>query len=518
MAIPYNPSSFATNKTILQAIEELKNYLKDNPCYKIYYVNTPYVVGTYTYNLSDVDDPDDTMTEYDVVFFTNSYYAKVIVKDTNTFDIDPAVDFRGATGATGAQGVSITGATIDASNHLILTLSDGNTIDAGLISAPINVTYISGSFGTFTADEYSNLQKPDALITNANQSIIYKKRSKEYGTQQLTFDAIYFLGYSPYYYRIVVSSDRTWSSYSQRFTITSDNVYQNTASGKVLTTNGSNGATWETPSITSGYINSETATSGQVLTADGNGGSSWTTVSSGYENTVTISTTSGTFSDSDFAKLGYGDSTIIYNDGTIKYTYRLKLDTASILEFECIDATSKNNLKLIDVNKTTKAYSMTSIAMIKSATIDSGTATSGKVLTANGSGGCSWETAGGGLTLNQYTYSFSGSNFTRLRNIIKNAKGCISIGCGYVKNGITYYGALSYGVPEFGGQEGQYDIISGILSDADTPSTKFIQVCADTGNNRTMLNYFDGTNYTASTITSGMTFRVKYWNDTEITS
>ena len=36
---------------------------------------------------------------------------------------------------------------------------------------------------------------------------------------------------------------------------------------------------------------------------------------------------------------------------------------------------------------------MTSVAMIKSATFDSGTATSGKVLTANGSGGTSWETA-----------------------------------------------------------------------------------------------------------------------------
>ena len=64
----------------------------------------------------------------------------------------------------------------------------------------------------------------------------------------------------------------------------------------------------------------------------------------------------------------------------------------------------------------------------------------------------------------------------------------------------------------------KYVIISGILSDTDTPSNKFIQVCADTGNNRTMLNYFDGTNYTASTITSGITFWVKYWNDNEITA
>lgn len=367
MGLPYNPSSFATNKTILQAIEELKEYLKNNPCYKVYYVNTPYIVGTYTYNLSDVDDPDDTMTEYDVVFFTNSYYAKVIVVDTNTFDIDPAVSFQGPAGSTGPQGVSITGATIDASNHLIISLSDGNTIDAGLISAPINITYISGTYGTFTADEYNNIIKADALISNANQSIIYRKVSNDIGGGTKLFDSIYFLGYSPYHYRIQVSSDRSWNMFSGRFTITADNVYQNTASGKVLTTNGNNGASWEDiPSAT-------------------------------YGNTVSITATSGTFSDSDFAKLGYGDSTIVYTDTySVSTVYKLKLETASILEFEAIDAASRTNLKLIDVNKSTKAYSMTAISMITSSTISSGTATSGKVLTANGSGGCSWETAGGG--------------------------------------------------------------------------------------------------------------------------
>ena len=149
MAIPYNPSSFATNKTILQAIEELKNYLKDNPCYKVYYVNTAYVIGTTTYNLSDVDDPDDTMTAGDIVFFNNSYYANVINKDTNTFDIDPAVSFKGATGQAGADGqdgVSVVGATINASNHLIITLSDGNTIDAGEILSNFEIIEICKYF------------------------------------------------------------------------------------------------------------------------------------------------------------------------------------------------------------------------------------------------------------------------------------------------------------------------------------------------------------------------------------
>ncbi len=39
----------------------------------------------------------------------------------------------GKPGADGAAGVGITGATINSEGHLILTLSDGTTIDAGLV-------------------------------------------------------------------------------------------------------------------------------------------------------------------------------------------------------------------------------------------------------------------------------------------------------------------------------------------------------------------------------------------------
>ena len=390
MAIPYNPSSFATNKTILQAIEELKNYLKQNPCYKVYYVGTAYVVGTTTYNLSDVDDPDDTMTAGDIVFFNNSYYASVTVKDTNTFDIDPAVDFRGATGSTGAQGVSVTGATINASGHLIISLSDGTSIDAGYLPANYdNTVELTATSGTLSDDDFNKLLSDDSHIKYGGQ--LYYKESG--GSASMKF-----------------------------FHLTSGG---HTASRQVFTiTNSTKAYAWSDHvfAVDEDCI-SATNVAGEVLMSNGDGTASWGTVSTGYENTVTISTTSGTFSNSDFAKLGYGDSTIIYNDGTIKSTYRLKLDTASILEFECIDATSKNNLKLIDINKGTKAYSMTSVAMIKSATFDSGTATAGKVLTANGSGGTSWETAGGGGSqLYRHSFWVSQTNaYTYFVSVITNS-------------------------------------------------------------------------------------------------
>lgn len=40
---------------------------------------------------------------------------------------------NGATGPTGAQGVSVVGSSIDGNDHLILELSNGNIIDAGLL-------------------------------------------------------------------------------------------------------------------------------------------------------------------------------------------------------------------------------------------------------------------------------------------------------------------------------------------------------------------------------------------------
>lgn len=368
MAIPYNPSSFATNKTILQAIEELKNYLKDNPCYKIYYVNTAYVVGTTTYNLSDVDDTDGTMTAYDVVFFTNSYYAKVINVDTNTFDIEPAVSFKGATGNTGpagadgSDGVSVTNVTVNSSNHLIVTLSDGNTIDAGAINC---LTEVKAS---------------DVNSESATNREVLKADG---------------------------NGGASWG------TLTVLNLSPGTApTGRVMQSGLYDSVIWAKVGVAN--MTSDSATAGQVLTADGSGNANWTTVSAGgYENTVTISTTSGTFSDSDFAKLGYGDSTIIYNTGYSELVYVPKYETGSTLVFYAIDQNSKNNLQTISIIKSTKAYSMSSFSMIKSATFDSETATAGKVLTANGSGGTSWETAGGGGSGKYYhkiTYEMSIGN------------------------------------------------------------------------------------------------------------
>lgn len=464
MAIPYNPSSFATNKTILQAIEELKNYLKDNPCYKIYYVNTPYVVGTTTYNLSDVDDTDGTMTAFDVVFFTNSYYAKVINVDTNTFDIDSAVSFKGATGQAGADGVSVSGATINASGHLIITLSDGNTIDAGsVVISYDNTVEITANSGTLSDDDYNKLLSDDSHI-KYNSDVYYKNSES---SVYIHFFHITSGGHAAHKQTVKITKATKEFLYSENFfMIDEDSI-------------------------------SATNVAGEVLMSNGDGTASWGTVSTGYENTVSITATSGTFTDSDFAKLGYGDSTIVYTDAySVSTVYKLKIETASILEFEAIDATSRNNLKLIDVNKTTKAYSMTAISMITSSTISSGTATSGKVLTANGSGGCSWETAGGGGSLYRHNIriQYNSSTYKKVRIyivLITNSATALSYDTDIKNNIGTIFGnnqmMCATGRYETAIGSGQYYQVIGFGGSGGIPAVE----------------YFDGTNTTIESLQNG---------------
>ena len=298
MAIPYNPSSFNSNKTILQAIEELKKYLQENPCYKIYMYNDNYVDGTYVYDKSGVDDPD-SIEAYDVIFFMNSYYSKVESVGDSAITVWPAINFTGAEGpegpagadgadgADGANGISITNVAIDGSNHLICTLSDGNTIDAGAISAPVYAVEVSSLSATLTQDEVSILEHDNSLLlfTQAGLTQVYTKY-KEDST------VIRFISpntdTSKYYYLSGVQltkSTGVLSSYFINFNVRSGIVNSETATnGQVLTADGTGGASWvspSTPSVEGTAVLSTGETSGKVLTADGSGGASWQTAGGG---------------------------------------------------------------------------------------------------------------------------------------------------------------------------------------------------------------------------------------------
>ena len=300
----YDPSSLNRNKTLLEAIEEVKKFLIANPCYKVFYSNTNYVIGTTTYSKTYIDDPD-SMAEYDVVFFDNNYYGKVESVGDSTFTIIGATNFKGDTGAQGipgtpgtpgadgqdgtdgTDGVSITNVSIDGSNHLICTLSDGNTIDAGAISAPVYAVEVSSLSATLTQDEVSILEHDNSLLlfTQAGLTQVYTKY-KEDST------VIRFISpntdTSKYYYLSGVQltkSTGVLSSYFINFNVRSGIVNSETATnGQVLTADGTGGASWEspsTPSVEGTAVLSTGETSGKVLTADGSGGASWQTAGGG---------------------------------------------------------------------------------------------------------------------------------------------------------------------------------------------------------------------------------------------
>lgn len=121
-------------------------------------------------------------------------------------------------------------------------------------------------------------------------------------------------------------------------------------------------------------------------------------------------------------------------------------------------------------------------------------------------------TAKGGVILNKYVYTFSGNNFDRLRNIVNNAKGNVNIA--FVYNNWLWYGSLSFGRPN---NQASYIVLSGIAIKADDDtSTDVMYVVADTGNNAIFtITDINGTK-TRTKVTSGFSFYVCYYNDTEI--
>lgn len=481
----YDPSSLNRNKTLLEAIEEVKKFLIANPCYKVFYANTNYVGGTTTYSKTYIDDPD-SIAEYDVVFFDNNYYGKVESVGDSTFTIIGATNFKGDQGTQGdpgtpgANGVSITNVSIDASKHLICTLSDGTSIDAGEIPTIIHYAQVSNPNGTLTDSQYSQVLYRDAIIDYAGT--ILQKYSED--VNEIIFQCLEndLLG------GITKNLVCTITKLTKAYTIVEEDL-----------------------KIADDSINSESATSGQVLTADGTGGASWETPSgAGFDNYVEINTTSGTFTDDEYAKLVFNDSVIVYDNGTYKTIYKKKIETSSIIEFESIDASARQNLKLIDVNKGTKAFSSTGISMITSSTFDSGAATSGKVLTANGSGGTSWETAGG-----YSTYSFTstaGNNAQRIRlyNILKNSKA------------VRYLECRTYAIPctfsSYFGDETSFKISGTNYYSGGVSIYELILTSSGSlSGNKTEIKT-DGTVIQSTISYNDYAFKVSYINDTEITA
>lgn len=206
----------------------------------------------------------------------NTVYFTFVFEDSTTIDTPTFTLPAGPQGATGAQGVSVTNAAIDASNHLILTLSNGNTIDAGNVAVSNLVITLTSLNGTLTDDQYAS------ILLNGTK-VFYNERYYEKVFEDSTtidFEVINFASNTTVRYRLIITkATKAYMFVSHSAMIPATNVYaQGVTTGKVLTVD--NGASkWADPtgltSVKASNVDSETATSGKVLTANGSAGATW---------------------------------------------------------------------------------------------------------------------------------------------------------------------------------------------------------------------------------------------------
>ena len=411
--IPYNPSSFDRNKTILEQILELKNWLKEHPSYKIYYIYDDYDPNNpqYTWSFSDITSDPTGIAQGDVILFKNSYYAMVysVDLDNQEIGITPAESFQGpqgpqgATGPAGQNGVSVTNAVVDGNGDLQITLSSGTTINAGHVEGQpgtyTHYLFIPNDGYVLSNDEFAIAQEEDAKILSgsATSYVVYEKEFEN--STYIQFKRFIDYGVKPIYSQRcrITKATQTANFIYDYVKIQDYNIDSETAtSGQVLTADGSGGASWSSvPAPEGTAVKSTGATSGQVLTADGSDGASWQTPSGGtFDNYVIVSATSGTLSDADYNKLIYNNSVLIRQNGNYYYSYNKAYEDNAQIYFDLPDKTGF--IARFTINKTTKNYSHSSVSLSAVGGISSGSSTSGQVLTADGIGGASWQTPSGG--------------------------------------------------------------------------------------------------------------------------
>ena len=237
MARPYEITPLSSNKTILQIVKGMAEYLSKNPCYKVIYYNGIYVSDNLVYSKSNLKQVSNNILEpNDVIVFKNSYLAVVDAVGDETFTIVDPIVLRGAKGDKGDKGD--TGETGATGNGIVSVTKTGTS---GLVDT-YTILYTNGDTDTFDVTNGKDGQDgQDGATGNGIVSIT------KTGTSGLVDT-----------YTILYTNGDT-----DTFTITN------------------------APStFTASDVNSETATNGQVLTANGSGGASWQNASSGITKTT----------------------------------------------------------------------------------------------------------------------------------------------------------------------------------------------------------------------------------------
>ena len=344
--IPYNPSSFDRNKTILEQILELKKWLKEHPSYKAYTTYTHYYPtqnrDIFFNEINGDTDFVDSIAIGDIVVWGDGYFSSVEAVTIDPDDRDNsyvtmAIPVTSLIGPQGPAGTSVTNATVTA-GYLTLYLSDGSQILCGYVKGADGTNGTNGTNGT-DGKYISN------VTVDGNGDLICTIYDPETSTST---------------------------------------------------------------QVNAGYV---VGPAGQ----DGHGMS--------IINTTTLT---GTLSASDLAKAnGTDDCILIYTDNGVDLTMqRIMRDSSNVYFYSHFIDTGKAVCSICEVNAVTGAYTISGGDLpIKASNIDSETATNGQVLTADGLGGASWQTPGGGSTLYEHNIMIQENNFnwTARLQIISNS-------------------------------------------------------------------------------------------------
>lgn len=100
----YNPSALTDNKTLLEKLNEILVYLKENPCYKIYQTTDSYRVGGVFSVQNVIMKEGEKLENKDMILFSNGYTGVVTDLTETTYKIVQAVNLNGPQGKPGIQG------------------------------------------------------------------------------------------------------------------------------------------------------------------------------------------------------------------------------------------------------------------------------------------------------------------------------------------------------------------------------------------------------------------------------
>lgn len=348
--IPYNPSSFNSNKTILEQILELKRWLIAHPSYKLYttYLNY-YPTENRDVFFNDINGDSEFIESIaigDIIVFGDANYASV---ESVTIDPDdmsnsyatiaiPVSSFRGPQGPQGADGTNGT----------------------------------NGADGTCIRKYSGN--------SNANPSTLYAISNLNFNNGLQQYDLIYFNdGYAGFVSNVNVglSSFQISARFYVNGTNGADGAYVSNAS---VDANGDLIITIYDPEtsiatqVNAGYVVGPQGPSGSV------------------ELEIAYADIGQALSDSDYAICQNADKMIVnYGAGQL-IEYTRDVESSTEIKFA---RTYNSGVDVILVTKATKVVTNPTYKFIANS-IDSQTATSGQVLQADGNGGASWQNAGGG--------------------------------------------------------------------------------------------------------------------------